>query len=51
MTAENKARVGLLGSTSAEAIFAFYGLNMVGAEVSLLGTFFSFNHIKIFKTI
>ena len=51
MTAGNKARVGLLGSTSAEAIFAFYGLNMVGAEVSLLGTFFSFNHKKIFKTI
>ena len=29
MTGENRSRVGLLGSTSAEAIFAFYGLNMV----------------------
>ncbi len=51
MTADSKARVGLLGSTSAEAIFAFYGLNMVGAEISLLSTFFAFNCKKIIKTI
>ena len=51
MTGENRSRVGLLGSTSAEAIFAFYGLNMVGAEVSLLATFLAFGHKKIIQTI
>ena len=51
MTVGNKARVGLIGSTSAEAIFAFYGLNMVGAEVSLLPTFMAFSHKRILKTI
>ena len=30
MTGEENARVGVLGSTCAEVIFAFYGLNMVG---------------------
>lgn len=39
MTGVNKARVGLVGSTAAEVAFAFYGLNMVGAEVSMLSCF------------
>ena len=51
MTGKNHARVGVLGSTSAEATFAIYGLNMVGAEVSLLGTFFAFNTPRIISTI
>ena len=51
MTAGNKARVGLLGSTSAESVFAFYGLNMVGAEVSLLPTSATFAHKRILATI
>ncbi len=51
MTGKNHARVGILGSTSAEATFAIYGLNMVGAEVSLLGTFFAFNTQRIISTI
>ena len=51
MTAGNKARVGLLGSTSAESVFAFYGLNMVGAEVSLLPTSATFAHKRILSTI
>ncbi|MBQ8965689.1 AMP-binding protein [Ruminococcus sp.] len=51
ITGKNKARAGLLGSTSAEAIFAFYGLNMVGAEVSLLGTFYAFSHKKLMTSI
>ena len=51
MTGKNHSRVGLLGSTSAEATFAIYGLNMVGAEISLLGTFYAFNTARIIKTI
>ena len=36
MTEENAARVGIAGTISAEPLFAFYGLNMVGAGVSML---------------
>ena len=32
---ENSSRVALCGTISAEPVFALYGLNMVGAEVSL----------------
>ena len=39
ITGANGARVGLMGSTAAEVAFAFYGLNMVGAEVSMLSCF------------
>ena len=39
MTGENRSRVGVLGSTCAEVTFAFYGLNMVGAEVSVIPLF------------
>ena len=51
MTGENRSRVGLLGSTSAKAIFAFYGLNMVGAEVSLIPSYSAFMPGKITQTI
>ncbi len=36
MTAENRSRVGIAGSISAEPLFAFYALNMTGASVSML---------------
>ena len=36
MTEENASRVGIAGTISAEPLFAFYGLNMTGAGVSML---------------
>ena len=51
MTGENKARVGVLGSTSAEVIFAYYGLNMVGAEVSLVPAYSALTPSKVIETI
>ena len=51
MTGENHARVGLLGSTSAEAIFTVYGLNMVGADVSLVPAYSALFTKKITETI
>lgn len=51
MTESYHARVGLLGSTSAEAIFAFYGLNMTGAEVSIIPVYTSFSIEKVSATI
>lgn len=51
MTAENRSRVGILGSTSAEVIFAFYGLNMVGADVSLVPSYSSLTPRKVIETI
>ena len=51
MTGEKHARVGLLGSTSAEAIFAVYGLNMVGADVSLVPAYSALFTKKITQTI
>ena len=36
ITRENKSRVGVAGSISAEPLFAFYALNMTGASVSML---------------
>lgn len=36
MTEENASRVGVAGTISAEPLFAFYGLNMTGASVSML---------------
>lgn len=51
MTGENRARVGLIGSTSAEAVFAMYGLNTVGAEVSLIAVFSVFNIRKMLQTV
>ena len=51
MTGENQSRVGLLGSTSSEAVFAFYGLNMVGAGVSLVPAYSALFPSKILETI
>ena len=51
MTEEQNARVGILGSTCAGVIFSFYGLNMVGAEVSLIATYSAFNTQRIMETI
>ncbi len=51
MTEEEHARVGLLGSTAAEVTFAFYGLNMVGAQVSIVSALSSFSTEKITNTI
>ena len=36
LTAENKSRVALITTPLAESIFAFYGLNMTGASISLI---------------
>ena len=35
ITGENRSRVAIGGTISAEPLFAFYGLNMTGAEVSM----------------
>ena len=51
MTGENHARVGLLGSTGAEAVFTIYGLNMVGADVSLVPAYSALFTKKITETI
>ena len=51
MTGEKRARVGLLGSMGAETIFALYGLNMVGAEVSLIGEVWTFRLDRVIHTI
>jgi acyl-coenzyme A synthetase/AMP-(fatty) acid ligase len=51
MTEEQNARVGILGSTCAEVIIAFYGLNMVGAQVSLVASWSAFNAERIKQTI
>ncbi|MBR3245599.1 MAG: acyl--CoA ligase [Parasporobacterium sp.] len=51
MTELEHARVGILGSTSAEVVFSFYGLNMVGAEVSLIASYSAFNPSRIKETI
>lgn len=51
MTEEQSARVGVLGSTCAEVTFAFYGLNMVGAQVSLVASWSAFNFERIAETI
>lgn len=36
ITAQNNSRAGIAGTISAEPLFAFYGLNMTGATVSML---------------
>ena len=51
MTEQQNARVGVLGSTCAEVTFAFYGLNMVGAQVSLVASWSAFNFVRIAETI
>ncbi len=51
MTGERQARVGILGSTCAEVSFSFYGLNMVGAEVSIIPTYSALMPRKVLRTI
>ena len=51
MTEEQNARVGVLGSSCSEVIFSFYGLNMVGAQVSLVASWSAFNFTRIEETI
>lgn len=51
ITQENHARVGLMGSGASEVVFAFYGLNMVGAQVSLVSSFSAFRPDRVMQTI
>jgi len=51
MTEQQHARVGVMGSACVETIFAFYGLNMVGAEVSMVPSWSAFNSARIRETI
>ena len=51
MTEERHSRVGIMGSVSAEVIFSVYGLNMVGAEVSIVAGFRALKPNVILKTI
>lgn len=51
MTGENHARVGVLGSASAETIFAMYALNMVDAEVSFIAPYSTFRPQRLKHTI
>ena len=51
MTGERHCRTGILGSTCAEAIIAVYGLNMVGAEVSIVPSYSALIPRKVFETI
>lgn len=51
MTELSSARVGLLGSPCAEVIFSIYGLNMTGAEVSVMASYSAFNPDRVMQTI
>lgn len=51
MTGKNRARVGLLGSTGAQVLFAIYGLNTVGADVSIVPAYSAMFTNKITETI
>lgn len=51
MTEKEQARVGLLGATASETIFAFYGLDMVGAGISIIPSYSAFNPKKILRVI
>ena len=51
MTGAGRSRVGLLGSTCTETIFAVYGLNMVGADVSLVPAYSSLFPSNIINAI
>ena len=45
------SRVGILGSVSAEVIFSVYGLNMVGADVSIIPSYSALMPGKVLRTI
>lgn len=51
MTEKEKARVGLLGATAVEAVLAFYGLDMVGAGISIIPSYSAFSPRKILRVI
>lgn len=51
MTGENRSRTGLFGSTSAEVIFAYYGLNMTGADVSIIPAYSVFTPSRVIETV
>lgn len=51
MTGEKNSRTGILGSTCAEVIFSFYGLNMVGTNVSIIPTYSALTPRKVMNTI
>ena len=51
MTGENRARVGVIGSASAEVIFVMYALNMVGAEMSFIAPYTIFKPERLKQTI
>ena len=51
ITGKNRSRVGLIGCQITESTFAFYGLNMTGAGVSLIYPFDLFDEKQIYKMI
>lgn len=51
ITGENHSRVALVSTPTSEAIFAFYGLNMTGASVSLIYPLDLFDEKQIYSMI
>ena len=51
MGQSENSRVGILGSISAEVIFSIYGLNMTGADVSVIPSYSALMPSKVIKTI
>lgn len=51
ITAQNHSRVGLIGTPLTETVFAFYGLNMTGASVSLIYPFDLYDEKQIHSMI
>lgn len=51
MTEANASRTGILGSTCAETIFAFYALDMTGAQLSVIPAYNAFMPGRIMQTI
>ena len=51
ITAKNHSRVALIGTPLTETVFAFYGLNMAGASVSLIYPFDLYDEKQIHSMI
>ncbi len=51
MTGKNHSRVGIVGTASANVLYSIYGLNMTGAEVSVLGLFFCLSIKKLLQSV
>ncbi len=51
ITGKNRSRVGLVGAQVTESTFAFYGLNMTGAAVSLIYPLDLFDEKQIYPMI